>query len=160
MNVIVKSAVAASIVATSAGIEDPVFATIERHKVASQRADELLERLDLLEDSLPGDKRTWSSNIREHVPPEGCEDDPEWIRTEMEYDKASTEKALTSVQVVHTAPTTVAGLAALLTHAVRRNNEGSFDYTFSGFDQDGEPEYCNMKETLIETLARSLDALA
>jgi hypothetical protein len=100
----------------AAATPDPIFAVIEAHGRAAR--EELLwyHEMSRLEGALPREQRTWSVSFggEGRWPPEGCTDAPDWIDAQLALGEASDRISDSMLALLTTAPTTIAGVVALL----------------------------------------------
>jgi hypothetical protein len=95
---------------------DPIFAAIERHRVAEREFGHAITAQSKLEEELPEHLR--QSDIR---PPEVNEivetDDPRWIAAERAHHAAMEKEGECAEALLEIRPTTLEGLSALLRYA-------------------------------------------
>jgi hypothetical protein len=95
---------------------DPIFAAIERHRIAERKFGETITVQDKLQEELPEHLR--QSDIR---PPEVSEiietDDPRWIAAERAHQAALEKEGECAEALLDIRPTTLEGLLALLRYA-------------------------------------------
>ena len=101
---------------------DPIFAAIEAHKAARATWICWVDRHMALEAELPKDKRqstvnAWDNEIV-------LSDDPRWIEAERELSLTSDAEEEAACELVSVRPTTMAGLLALLNHALVYDTDG------------------------------------
>jgi hypothetical protein len=94
---------------------DPIYAAIERHRVAEREYGDILTEQGKLEKELPKELR--QSNIDVHGKHIVETDDPRWIAIERKSWDACNKTVECSTALVETRPTTLEGLKALLRYA-------------------------------------------
>jgi hypothetical protein len=165
MNMLVKSAatttaIPISLFAGSASAEaDPVFAAIERHKWAYAEYSRAVRLRGELEDRLPKQLRKWDYNVEEREPPADCTDDPSWLAAELNVRDTGEEEGRASTVLVDTVPSSVVGLRAFVDY-FRQNYEALEGVRFMGDYENGEPMFCDMDASFMDTVAASLHKLA
>jgi hypothetical protein len=103
--------------AAGAGVApDPIFAAIEAHKAALGTWIACIDRQGKLEDQLPGGQclsriTVWGEEIVET-------DDPRWIEGEREIIRTTGAADDAAIELLNVTPTTMAGLCALIEHAL------------------------------------------
>lgn len=102
---------------------DPILAATERHKVAQATWLACVDRQGDLEEQLPdGQCRSqitvWGEEIVET-------DDPRWIEGEREIIRTTDAADDAAVELLNVAPTTMAGLCALIEHALTSDVNGT-----------------------------------
>jgi hypothetical protein len=94
---------------------DPIFALIERHRVAEREYGVILTEQGKLEKELPKESRQSDINVRgEHIVET---DDPRWIAAERKSWDACQKTVVCDRALVETHPTTLEGLKALLRYS-------------------------------------------
>jgi hypothetical protein len=121
---------------------DPIFAAIERHRVAEREFGEVLTRRNKLEKELPEDLRQTDIRPRMDVKNIVETDDPRWIAAERAVDKSSEKTVACSTALVETRPTTLEGLKALLRYST----------DFLGDDTD-------VSRGILENAAKAIDTV-
>ncbi|MEH2543217.1 MULTISPECIES: hypothetical protein [unclassified Bradyrhizobium] len=101
---------------------DPIFAAIEAHKAALATWLACVDRQGDLEAQLPNGQcqsriTVWGEEIVET-------DDPRWIEGEREIIRTTAAADDAAVELLNIAPTTIAGLCALVEHAVTSDVTG------------------------------------
>jgi hypothetical protein len=96
---------------------DPIFAAIERHRVAEREFGEILSHRNKLEQELPKHLRQTDIRPRMGVNNIVETDDPNWIAAERSVYQISEKTAECSTALVETRPTTLEGLKALLRYS-------------------------------------------
>src|SRR3954471_5874002 len=95
-----------------AAANDPVFAAIEVHKAARLALENAVSRGSALEQELPGEKtRSWITVWEQTIVET---DDPRWIDSVHEIDRTSDGASDAAYALGGIAPTTMAGVVALL----------------------------------------------
>jgi hypothetical protein len=141
--------------ATVAG-PDPIFAAIARHR-AAMAAMEALDQ-DALEEQFPD--HSWHWRIGDEIPPEGCTDDPRWIAAQLAVGRVQDEHDEALTDMLSIAPTTVAGVAALLEYLDTESWEPPQNYLqyFSDWRGGGVSEAAAAFLPLIAATLRRLAA--
>lgn len=126
MNMLVGAALAGEAIPQEAIAEvpvvDPIFAAIEAHKAARATWISWVDRHMALEAELPKDKRRSTVNVWENEIVSS--DDPRWIEAERELSRTSDAEEEAACDLVNVRPTTMAGLLALLNHALVYDTDG------------------------------------
>ena len=95
---------------------DPVFAAIAAHKAAYARLDQSCTHLSRMERAIPRERRKeWFDEDR--AKGIGADDDPPWTATLAAQRAASDAEAHAAWALAHLRPASLAGAAALLSHA-------------------------------------------
>jgi hypothetical protein len=91
---------------------------IEAHRQAVQAEYDALTVVMRLEDVIPHERRRWHLRFGtdDEEPPENCSDDPTWVEALVTNVDATYERTDLLLELLTTAPTTIAGVAALLAH--------------------------------------------
>lgn len=100
---------------------DPIFAAIEAHKAAALAFKNILYLQGDLEGELPREKR------RSRIAGEQSiveTDDPRWIEIERDVDRLNEAETDAAIVLVNIAPTTMAGVVALLQYANAADADG------------------------------------
>lgn len=91
---------------------DPIFGAIEEHAAAMRAQSANARRVAELERSMPD--RTWTWTTAVQAPPDGCPDLPEHIAAQLDTGATFARRNDAFVALMTTAPTSLAGIAALL----------------------------------------------
>lgn len=168
-------AVALPALAASVSLEtvDPIFAAIEEHKRSHTAIDVLIDQKSAMEDTIPDAKRKWYWRVGETFPPADCQDDPQWLAVESQLELAGRDQDAVVTKLLTTAPTTIAGIAALLGYVWNYRDrgdvwpdlvpvkEGGFltrhQLSLAG-RLDEEEKYVDFEVALIGSLSRTLGA--
>jgi hypothetical protein len=115
-------------------IDDPIFAAIEAHRSMWARLGEVVTAQSRLFEMLPEEQRqssitTWETKIVET-------DDPRWIASERLVSQTSDAVNESDDAILDTAPTTLAGVAAVLKYAADHVRQGN---GWGGGYEDDEP---------------------
>jgi hypothetical protein len=153
------AAVAASAVVTvpALAIEaDPIFAAIEAHKAAKAVFYSAISDACTLENLLPPELR------QSFIDPDQTKifetDDPRWIKNTRDYHRLSDAETDAACALVGAAPTTIAGVIALLQYANAADTDG---YCWpSDLQSDDGKKTRSWQFFLIEMLAEVLPGLA
>jgi hypothetical protein len=132
------AAVTAPVALAQSAEIDPIFAAIKRHRAALAAMDATDE--DALEEQFP--HQIWSWSVGERTPPEGCTDDPRWIEAQLAIGRVNDTHDEALAAMLSIAPTTVAGVAALLEYLDTESYEPPANYLeyFSDWNDDGVQE--------------------
>ncbi|WP_024519393.1 hypothetical protein [Bradyrhizobium sp. Tv2a-2] len=112
---------------------DPIFAAIETHKRAMAAYDELVDQQEGLEAAIPQERQrtTSPSKIVES-------DDPRWIAFQREMGRVGDAESDAECALASVVPTSVAGILALLEHAIKI--EEGVGFRDNIVDDEGDPE--------------------
>src|SRR5258708_5568039 len=95
---------------------DPIFEAIEVHKPARLAFENAVSRGSALEQELPREKtRSWITVWEEEIVET---DDPRWIDSVREVNRASDAATDAAYALANVAPTTMAGVVGLLQYAI------------------------------------------
>src|SRR3954469_15459146 len=95
---------------------DPIIEAIEVHKAARLAFENAVSRGSALDEELPGEKtRSWITVWEQTIVET---DDPRWIDSVHEIDRASDAATEAAYALASIAPTTMAGAVALLQYAI------------------------------------------
>jgi hypothetical protein len=161
---IVAGAAAAAVIppsAIAATDPDPIFAAIERCRVAYDAYGQALVDKDEIETQIPAERQKWFWAVWQPNPPPGDNDDPRWIESERAFERISNNSTQTVVDLVRTKPTTPVGMLAMMKYAVACENQGdNWADLFTGFDEkSGEPVYENLQVIMLESLTAALETI-
>jgi hypothetical protein len=92
---------------------DPILIAIERHRITDAALIRCHEREAALQEILPAKRRRWVEGRR----PAPCKDAPEWIEARLATVAADDADDLALLTLLHTTPTTAAGIVAALRYA-------------------------------------------
>lgn len=148
--------------ARGAAAVDPVFEAIERHREAFSVWGATLAEQDRLEGILPRERREWSPSMNNLMPPEDCDDAPEWIANQHADWAHCNDESSTLCKLVSTVPATAAGIAALVRYVrEHRDNGNDLESRFSGeYDREtGEAVYVDVSATFLNTLDEAMKNL-
>lgn len=158
------SAIAASAAALQAA--DPIFAVLDEHRGATARLSAAIHASGNAESAIPQSQRSWGYSAWDTTPPENCADDPKWIETQLELRDANDNWDDAVYDLLTTMPTTVAGLAALLSRLGR--NEWALEETaddsgdegvYIGACQSSDDDISDAARTFFERLADHLKSV-
>lgn len=110
------SAIAGTTVAALSAAPDPIFAVLDAFRRASKRASAAVGASSKAEEAIPRSQRTLCHG--DDIPA-SCSDHPEWIKALVELRDAWDNYYEVTSDLLTTMPTTMAGLAALLTRIGR-----------------------------------------
>jgi hypothetical protein len=102
--------------AGTSGEPDPIFAAIERHRIAVGGWLAAYDRLGVLQEMIPEGRRRWQIFDER---PDDCTDAPEWIEANEAFFAAIEELAKALKVVLSTPPATITGVADLLDYVGR-----------------------------------------
>jgi hypothetical protein len=145
---------AASAMASAAA--DPIFLAIELHKAAKAAFYSCVLHHSKLETSIPFELRR--SNINAHGETIVATDDPRWIAAERDVDRLGDAEIDAACALVSIAPTTTAGVIALLQYAVEADTDGHSWPT--DLRDDADTISRSWHHFLIEMLAAALSDIA
>lgn len=143
-----------------ASAADPIFAAIERHKAAKALFYSAISDACTLEELLPSELR------QSFIDPDQTKivetDDPRWIKNTRDYHRLSDAESDAAIALVWTAPTTMAGVIALLQYANEADTDGHCWPTDLQQDDDGgqKTRTRSWQYFLIEMLADVLPGMA
>jgi hypothetical protein len=137
-----------------AAANDPILEAIEAHKTARLAFENAFSRGCALEQELPREKTwswitVWEEEILET-------DDPRWIDSIREVNRASDAATDAAYALANVAPTTMAGVVGLLQYAISIQPEEWPE----GVDSDDDTETRPWHYFLIETLIAVLPGMA
>jgi hypothetical protein len=133
---------------------DPIFEAIEAHKAARLAFENAFSRSCALEQELPREKaRSWIMDWEEEIVET---DDPRWIDSLREVNRASDAATDAAYALANVAPTTMAGVVGLLQHVISVPPEEWPE----GVESDEETETRPWHYFLIETLTAVLPCMA
>ncbi|WP_407174553.1 hypothetical protein [Bradyrhizobium sp. STM 3562] len=122
---------------------DPIFVAIEAHKQAYDAFSESLEEQSKLEETIPKARRQtefgWDSDGVKIVET----DDPRWISHEIRKHELSRAENDCELQLVSVVPTTLQGVAALVTYCNSMEEKGHSwpsDLVDDDYDENAPPE--------------------
>jgi hypothetical protein len=129
---------------------DPIFAAIEVHKAARLAFENAVSRGSALDEELPGEKtRSWITVWEQTIVET---DDPRWIDSVHEIDRTSDAATDAACALASIAPTTMAGVVALLQYAISIEPEDWPDGVHSDDDTETRPWHYFLIEMLIAVL--------
>ena len=133
-----------------AAANDPVFAAIEVHKAARLAFENAVSRGSALEQELPREKtRSWITVWEEEIVET---DDPRWIDSIREVNRASDAATEAACALASIAPTTMAGVVGLLQYAISIRPEEWPEGVQSDEDTETRPWHYFLFEMLIAVL--------
>src|SRR3954451_13481271 len=145
-----SAAVAIPANAADVSTPDPIFEAIEVHKAARLAFENAVSRGSALEQELPGEKtRSWITVWEQTIVET---DDPRWIDSVHEIDRASDAATDAAYALASIAPTPMAGVVALLHYAISIKPEDWPDGVHSDDDTETRPWHCFLIEMLIDVL--------
>jgi hypothetical protein len=129
---------------------DPILEAIEAHKAARLAFENAFSRGCALEQELPREKTrsyitVWEQTIVET-------DDPRWIESVREVNRASDTATDAAYALANVAPTTMAGVVRLLQYAISIQPEEWPEGVQSDDDTESRPWHTFLIETLIAVL--------
>ena len=134
----------------SAAASDPVFAAIEVHKAARLAFENAVSRGSALEQELPREKtRSWITVWEEEIVET---DDPRWIDSVREVNRASDAATEAAYALANVAPTTMAGVVGLLQYVLSIRPEEWPEGVESDDDTETRPWHTFLIEMLIVVL--------
>src|SRR4051812_10488744 len=129
---------------------DPIFEAIEVHKAARRAFENAFSRGCALEHELPREKtRSWITVWEEEIVET---DDPRWIDSIREVNRASDAATDAAYALANVAPTTMAGVVSLLQYAISFPPEEWPEGVQSDDDTETRPWHTFLIETLIAVL--------
>src|SRR3954465_3902233 len=129
---------------------DPILQAIEVHKAARLAFENAFNRGCALEQELPREKtRSWITVWEEEIVET---DDPRWIDSIREVNRASDAASDAAYALANVAPTTVAGVVGLLQYAISFPPEEWPEGVESDDDTETRPWHTFLIETLIAVL--------
>jgi len=145
-----SAAVAIPANAANAPGADPILEAIEAHKAARLAFENAFSRSCALEEELPREKTrsyitVWEETIVET-------DDPRWIDSIREVNRASDAATDAAYALANVAPTTMAGVVGLLQYAISIRPEEWPEGVESDDDTETWPWHYFLIETLIAVL--------
>ena len=136
--------------AADASTPDPIFEAIEVHKAARLAFENAVSRSCALEQELPREKtRSWVTVWEEEIVET---DDPRWIDSVREVNRASEAATDAAYALANVAPTTMAGVVGLLQYAISFPAEEWPEGVQSDDDTDTRPWHTFLIEMLIAVL--------
>jgi len=133
-----------------AAANDPMFAAIEVHKAARLAFENAVSRGCALEQELPREKtRSWIITWEEEIVET---DDPRWIDSVREVNRASDAATDAAYALANVAPTTMAGVVGLLQYAISVRPEEWPEGVQSDDDTETRPWHTFLIEMLIAVL--------
>jgi hypothetical protein len=129
---------------------DPIFQAIEAHKAARLAFETAVSRGSALEKELPSEKtRSWITVWEQTIVET---DDPRWIDSVHEIDRASDAETDAAYALASIAPTTMAGVVGLLHYAISIRPEEWPEGVQSDHDTETRPWHYFLIEMLIAVL--------
>jgi hypothetical protein len=129
---------------------DPILAAIEAHRAARLAFENAVSRGSALEQELPREKtRSWITVWEEEIVET---DDPRWIDSVREVNRASDAATDAAYALANVAPTTMAGVVSLLQYAISIRPEEWPEGVESDDDTETRPWHYFLIETLIAVL--------
>jgi hypothetical protein len=129
---------------------DPIFAAIEVHQAARLAFENAVSRGSALDEELPGEKtRSWITVWEQEIVET---DDPRWIDSVGEVNRASDAATDAAYALANVAPTTMAGVVGLLQYAISIRPEEWPEGVQSDDDTETRPWHYFLIETLIAVL--------
>ena len=145
-----SAAVATPANAADASTPDPIFEVIEVHKAARLAFENAVSRGCALEQELPREKtRSWVTVWEEEIVET---DDPRWIDSIREVNRASDAATDAAYALANVAPTTMAGVVGLLQYAISFPPEEWPEGVESDEDTETRPWHTFLIEMLIAVL--------
>src|SRR5437868_11177890 len=145
-----SAAVAIPANAADASTPDPIFEAIDVHKAARLAFENAVSRGSALEQELPREKtRSWIVDWEEEIVET---DDPRWIDSVREVNRASDAATEAAYALANVAPTTMAGVLGLLQYAISFPPEEWPEGVESDDDTETRPRHTFLVETLISVL--------
>ena len=145
-----SAAVAIPANAADASTPDPIFEAIEVHKAARLAFEDAVSRGCALERELPrGKTRSWITVWEEEIVET---DDPRWIDSIREVNRASEAATDAAYALANVAPTTMAGVVGLLQYAISFPPEEWPEGVESDDDTETRPWHYFLIEMLIAVL--------
>ena len=159
------AAVAPPTLAAGAQPSDPIFAAIEKHRAAWRAYEALCIDQSRLEESLPQDQTRWNPRRDDRCtpPPDGTH--PDWARVVIANRAAWDAHLDATLEMIHVAPTTIAGAIALLRYFhdhVSVGGEWPADLVDDVDDPDAEERPCSwfLHRHVADALAEIANAAA
>jgi hypothetical protein len=145
-----SAAVAIPANAANASMPDPIFEAIEAHRAARLVFENAVSRGSALEQELPREKtRSWIMVWEEEIVET---DDPRWIDSIREVNRASDAATDAAYALANVAPTTMAGVVGLLQYAISISPEEWPEGVESDDDTETRPWHTFLIEMLIAVL--------
>ena len=142
---------AAALPALAAAAEpDPIFAAIEKHKAAYSAFVDAAHHDGELEETLPWDRR--QSSITAYETEIVDTDAPEWVAAKRRTMATADAMYDSAIDLLDVAPTTVAGVIALLAYAAEAEDLWPDDLK----NEDGRPHSQPWHHFLCRSLAKAL----
>jgi hypothetical protein len=145
---------------TAASEPDPILAAAKRYEKAWDDLTIPLQKRGALVDVLPEERRQWEYHVSEPAPPAGNNDAPEWIAAQDELTAAWREVDQAIIAFVDTQPTTTAGASYAVEFVLHRweleGSEWTLHHTGEYDPQTGDPLYCELMPTFLESLRDGL----
>lgn len=161
VSAIAPSAAALQAVALQAA--DPIFAVLDAHHRATARMSAAVHAEGEAEEAIPISQRSWRFNDDDL--PNGA-DHPEWIRTQVELRDTNDAWDDAVYDLLTTMPTTMAGLAALLTRLGREEFEleetagnSNDESVYTGATKSSDDGISETAFTFFERLADHLKSI-
>jgi hypothetical protein len=131
-------------------LADPIFDAIEAHQAARLAFENAFSRGCALEKELPREKtRSWITAWEETIVET---DDPRWIGSIREVNRASDAANDAAYALANVAPTTMAGVVGLLRYAISIRSEEWPEGVQSDDDTETRPWHYFLIEMLIAVL--------
>jgi hypothetical protein len=129
---------------------DPIFEAIEVHKATRLAFENAVSRGSALDEELPGEKtRSWITVWEQTIVET---DDPRWIDSVHEVHRTSDAETDAACALASIAPTTMAGVVALLQYAITVRPEEWPEGVQSDDDTETRPWHTFLIEMLIAVL--------
>jgi hypothetical protein len=129
---------------------DPIFEAIEVHKAARLAFENAVSRGSALDEELPGEKtRSWITVWEQAIVET---DDPRWIDSVHEVNRASDAETDAACALVSIAPTTMAGVLRLLQYTISIQPDEWPEDLQSDDDTETWPWHYSLIEMLIAVL--------
>jgi hypothetical protein len=145
-----SAAVAVPAIPANALRVDPIFAAIEAHEATRLAFENAVSRASALEEELPREKtRSWITAWEQTIVKT---DDPRWIDSVHEVDRASDAATDAAYALANIAPTTMAGVVGLLQYAISIAPEYWPEGVHSDEDAETRPWHYFLIEMLIAVL--------
>jgi hypothetical protein len=136
--------------AASALEADPIFKAVEAHRAARLALENAVSRGSALDEELPGEKtRSWITVWEQTIVQT---DDPRWIESVREVHRTCDAETDAACALASTAPTTMAGVVALLQYAISIRPEQWPEGVHSDDDTETRPWHYFLIEMLIAVL--------
>jgi hypothetical protein len=143
-------AASAAVAIPANALTDPIFEAIEAHKAARLAFENAVSRGSALEQELPRQKtRSWITVWEQRIVET---DDPRWIDSVRDVNRASDAATDAAYALANVAPTTMAGVLGLLQYAISVPPEQWPEGVESDDDTEPRPWHYFLIETLIAVL--------